>query len=164
MVLVRRKSCALSRRCQRGVSLIEILVTLIILAIGFLGMASVQLLGAKNIASSNYRTLATIYTYDMAERMRSNTVGVGMNVYQDTNWDSVSDPNCGSTCGEADVARRDAYEWSQLIADNLPNGKGEVTYVSSDDIYNVTVSWSEVEQSATGPDSVTQSFVLAVKI
>lgn len=148
---------------QKGVSLIEILVTLIILSIGFLGMASVQLMGAKNVASSNYRTLATIYSYDLVERMRSNQEGLNANIYENLSWGSVPEPACGSNCNYSGVARRDAWEWSQQLADNLPNGEGSVE-VNTEGMHVITVSWDEVVRSATQQDSVQQSFELAVRV
>lgn len=135
---------------QSGLTLIEILVTVIILSIGFLGLASVQLMGTKNVANSQYRTMATIYAYDMAERMRANLAGVTSSAYDDVDTASATEPEC-SPCNTVQQARLDAFQWKGLIEaaqidGGLPNGSGVVEYNSDDDVYEITVSWSELER------------------
>lgn len=57
---------------QRGFSLIEVLVAVLILAIGILGVAGVQLVSMQQTASSSLRTEATMYAQTAAERLRAN--------------------------------------------------------------------------------------------
>lgn len=160
---------------QQGITLIEILVTVIILSIGFLGLASVQLMGTKNVANSQYRTLATLYAYDMAERMRANLGGVGSNSYNDTSTKSASDPKC-DPCGIAQQADYDLYQWKQLIEANvndggLPEGVGGIEYISEDELYEITIAWSaKTNSQASGAAAIEDgsdamdSIVLAVKL
>ncbi len=152
---------------QKGATLVEILVAVVILAVGFLGLASVQLLGAKNISSSNYRTLATIYANDMAERMRANRVGVDLNVYNGLKSKEVSSPGCESTCTPSNLAQRDAYEWHQLLSANprnggLPEGEGEILF--EDGIHTIRVSWSEQSTEDGERADADQVYELAVRI
>ncbi len=58
---------------QRGMTLIEILVTVLVLAVGLLGMASLTVGSLKNNQGAFLRTQATILAYDMADRMRANS-------------------------------------------------------------------------------------------
>lgn len=60
------------RNSQRGFSLIEVLVAVLILAIGILGVAGVQLVSMQQTASSSLRTEATMYAQTAAERLRAN--------------------------------------------------------------------------------------------
>lgn len=55
-----------------GFSMIEVLVALLILAIGLLGVAGVQVVSMQNTVSANLRTQATISAQDMAEKIRAN--------------------------------------------------------------------------------------------
>ena len=64
------------RPTQSGLTLIEVLVTVVILAVGLLGMAAMQLSGIRGANGANYRTQATIYANDLAERMRANPDGL----------------------------------------------------------------------------------------
>jgi len=158
------------KRSQRGITMVEILVTLIILAIGFLGMASMQMVGAKNVAGSSYRTLATIYAYDMAERMRTNFAGIGTTAYNNIDGTNVTNPDCTNNCTPTQIARRDAYQWNQAIksdlsAGGLPKGVGDVTYDAGDGMHKITVKWSETLRSDDSEATEQlQEFELAVKL
>lgn len=61
-----------SVRRQRGFTMIEVLVAVLILAIGLLGVAGVQLLSMQQTSNANKRSVATLYAQDLAERMRAN--------------------------------------------------------------------------------------------
>ncbi|MGB3919133.1 MAG: type IV pilus modification protein PilV [Thiothrix litoralis] len=55
---------------QHGVGLIEILVTVVILSVGLLGIASMQTHGLKNNNSALEHSVAVIQSYSIAEAMR----------------------------------------------------------------------------------------------
>jgi len=57
---------------QDGFTMIEVLVAVLVLAIGLLGVAGVQLLSMQQTTNSNVRSQATLYAQDLAERMRAN--------------------------------------------------------------------------------------------
>ena len=57
---------------QNGFSMIEILVSVLILGIGLLGVAGVQLLSVQQTSNANVRSQATIVAQDVAERIRAN--------------------------------------------------------------------------------------------
>ncbi|HEY5602339.1 MAG TPA: type IV pilus modification protein PilV [Gammaproteobacteria bacterium] len=88
-----RKHCTKIRN-STGVSMIEILVTIVVLSIGLLGMAALQLTGMRSTNSATYRTQATLLANDIAERMRANIDAVNENLYM--NVDSASNINCGA--------------------------------------------------------------------
>ena len=126
-----------SRDSQQGVTLIEVLVTLIIVVIGLLGIVSLQVATMKNTVATNQRYQATLLAYDMAERMRTNSHNIadynGLNANVD----------CGSGC--SNVARQDMYDWMQnlnLAAHALNNATGEIT--AQGDSYLIAISWDEV--------------------
>jgi len=58
--------------CPRGMTLIEVLVALLVLAIGLLGLAGLQLTGLKANHSAYLRSQATLLAQDITERMRVN--------------------------------------------------------------------------------------------
>lgn len=55
---------------QRGVTLIEVLVTLVVLSIGLLGVAAMQTVSLGNAHGSNHHTIATTIAYDALEQAR----------------------------------------------------------------------------------------------
>lgn len=70
-----------SIRSQAGVSLIEVLVTLVIMAVGLLGLGSLNLSGMRQSLSANNLGVATQLAEEIAERMRGNIPGVNANLY-----------------------------------------------------------------------------------
>lgn len=61
-----------SRRSQKGASLLEVLIAVLIMAIGLLGIAALQAVTLKNTNSSAERTQAIMQTYTMFDAMRTN--------------------------------------------------------------------------------------------
>ncbi|MFP4684052.1 MAG: type IV pilus modification protein PilV [Ectothiorhodospira sp.] len=54
---------------QRGFSLTEVLVALLVLSVGLLGIAGLHLLGIQSIHSAHQRTLASVMAQEAAERL-----------------------------------------------------------------------------------------------
>ena len=161
----------LFNRYQLGSSLIEILITLIIMAVGLLGLASIQVISIKNVNNSQFRSLATAYAYDMAERMRSNRGGD----YSDIDTTSITEPSCVSddeadSCSVTQMVQLDAYQWAQeisqdVISGGLPTGTGTVTQDSSDDdVFNITVAWEEQGRDSDGGKIEDSSFTLTIEL
>jgi type IV pilus assembly protein PilV len=57
--------------CQRGMTLIEILVAIVVLSVGLLGLAGLQLKGVQVNQGSAYRWQAAMLAEDIADRMRA---------------------------------------------------------------------------------------------
>ncbi|NJM11545.1 MAG: type IV pilus modification protein PilV [Synechococcaceae cyanobacterium SM1_2_3] len=117
--------------CCHGFTLLEVLVTLIVLSVGLLSLAGLQVVGLRTSHSAYMRTQATIQSYDLIDRMRANISGVQAGDYhKPIKADSAGDVkvNCKATqgCGAQDMALNDLYEWNTAIADILPNGVGIV--------------------------------------
>ena len=150
---------------QKGSSLLEVLVALLIMAGGLLGLASLQMISLKNINNAQFHSLATAYAYDMAERMRSNKVAVLAGDY-DAISATQSDPAC-SPCTTAQVAQLDGYQWNQQISQNvntggLPSGSGTVT--KSGKLFNIKIKWKEQLRDSAGGKVDDAEFTLSVQL
>lgn len=165
----KQKSNSRNRRIgkyHKGDSLIEILVTLIIMAVGLLGLASMQMISLKNINNSQFRSLATNYAYDMAERMRANKTGVTSGEYDALSTDDANETTC-SACSSAETAQLDEYEWAELITQDvvsggLPSGSGTVT--ANGDVYDINIQWDEQGRDSDGGKIDTSDFTLTVQL
>jgi len=86
---------------SRGFTMVEVLVTIIILSIGLLGVAALQVTGMRSVNSASHRTHATILVDDIAERMRANPTAVDSNLYMGVDSAAI---DCavipGTYCGE----------------------------------------------------------------
>lgn len=116
----RLQSCS-PFRVNGGYSLIEILVAVLVLAIGLLGLAQLQLTSIQNTHSSHLRSVATALAYDMADRVRANQAGFQTGAYN--NPAAAQDASClGAGCAPAAMAGHDAFEWQADAAAQLPSG------------------------------------------
>src|SRR6266404_3862053 len=62
---------------QRGMTLIEILVAIVVLSVGLLGLAGLQLKGLQVNQGSIYRWQAAMLAEDIADRIRADRAGAG---------------------------------------------------------------------------------------
>jgi type IV pilus assembly protein PilV len=112
-----------SPRSQRGVSLIEVLMAVLIFCIGLIGLAGLLVMATKSNHSAYLRTQVTFLAGNMADRMRANPWGLWKNDYNDDTYPVTGTvPTCDATagCSPDDVAKRDKILWSQLLTDSLP--------------------------------------------
>lgn len=117
---------------QRGASLIEVLVTILLLTIGLAGMAGLQLIGTKFNHSASMRTQATHMAYDVADRMRANLPNV------DGYVSGFVAPAGIQTCGGPIApfnAANDLNEWRHCLQARLPLGQGRVTNLAANTAY-----------------------------
>ena len=119
----------MKRHRQRGFSLLEVLVTVVILSIGMLGVAAVLVTVHKANASSYLRQQAVQQAYDILDRMRANrsvALQGGYDVALNT-APGTSSVNCTSGgCNPAQLAGYDQWQWLTDLANTLPSGTGSV--------------------------------------
>ena len=122
---------------QQGVSLIEILVTLLILSTSLLALAGLQTRSLQFNQGAYFRSQANIMAYDILDRMRINSENYAS--YEVTTADNPA----YATTPRAAV---DLYEWRSNIAATLPNGVGAIA-CDADALCTVTITWSELNNS-----------------
>lgn len=118
---------------QRGFTLVEVLVSALILAIGLVGVAALQAQAMLNNQSAFMRSQATALAYDLADRMRSNIVGANVGAYNPGVAALNASCNTVSGCGPTALAQNDLAEWNAAIATYLPAGRGFVCVDSTPD-------------------------------
>jgi len=127
-------------KTQTGFTLLEVLIAVLVLAIGLLGLAKLQTFGLHANHSAHLRTQATLLAYDFTDRMRSNRAA-----FLDAN-DNYVDPPAGdpadniicewngsavTDCNPEEMAQFDLQQWRQALKANLPGGVGTVCLDSS---------------------------------
>ena len=139
-----------------GFSLIEVLVTMVLLAIGLLGLAGLQARSLANSHGSFYRTIAVQQAYNIADRIAANLVGANAGNYDNLTATPPADPGCvASSCSVAQMAQTDHYQWLQATAAVLPGGTGTVSAAigGSGRIFVVTMMWHDKGMTDQGSAS-----------
>ncbi len=121
-------------RKHKGFTLIEVLISMIVLAIGLLGLAGLQLTSLKAADSAYHRTQATILAEDILDCMRSNRNAALAGSYDIAIEASAS----GSTIADIDLAN-----WKAMLSGTLPLGDGSVAVDSGTSMATVTVQWDD---------------------
>jgi len=115
-----------------GFTLLEVLVAVMVLSIGLLGLASLQVNGLRFNHSAYMRTQATLLAEEIADRMRANRPG--FNARSSQFYDQPNTlaaalvPACETAagCSPTQMAQHDIAQWQQNLAALLPNGQGIV--------------------------------------
>ncbi len=171
------------RRRQRGVGIIEALVALVVVSLGVLGMANLQLKGIKHSSSGYNRAKALMVAESITSRMRANRTGVLAGNYNGYSFTSSAttcavkpNPYCqisGTTpaqsCSTAELATFDLFSascgnWGSTanasggVQDYLP--VGSTVSVNCDDAsctptstYTVAVTWPEGQNASSDAGS-----------
>ena len=144
---------------QKGLSLIEVMISLAVFSFGLLALAALMASGLKYNTSALHRSYATSQAYDMADRMRANRLGLDAGYYNDLS-ESDTDPDCiESGCTPEQMAHYDTWQWNTDNARLLPEGAGTVSLKSNDSgIYTITVAWNDDRDPDTAPDSFVSEF------
>lgn len=124
---------------MRGFSLIEVLVSIVILSIGLLSVASLQISGLRVGQSSFYRAQAAQLATDMADRLRAN-LGAARTCELALTDATPTSPT--TTC------QRDLTEWRNRLR-ALPGGNGSVEPDLAQNIVTITVQWDDSRGGGT---------------
>jgi type IV pilus assembly protein PilV len=89
-------------RPPQGITLIEVLVSVLLLTIGLLGAAAVQLSAARNNQSAFEQAQITVQVQGMLDAMRNNLAGVTGGSYAYASWTCVAP--AGTTLAQTDAA------------------------------------------------------------
>lgn len=126
---------------QTGFGLIEILVSVVIMAIGLLGLAALQNTSLKLSYDSYIRSQATFLAYDLIDRVRANPDAQS---YEMSTTATLKQTNCFSVeCTVSEMREFDLYYWREQARDLLPDTITEVTYDDSQQLYSMRISWAD---------------------
>lgn len=187
--LTRKVNYRLSKpSSNKGFTLVEVLITIVILSVGLLGVANLQMLGLNYNNNAYHRSQAVQLAYDIVERMRMNPDGVDAGNYSggstaansaqslifNSHSSVSSSPTLGtltscnetSYCNDANLAIFDLYEWRDAINDALPKLDDEdgnpITSARITALggnrYSIFIQWGEKVENADSTEVFEDDF------
>ena len=143
---------------QRGIAMIEVLVSMLIIAMWLLASAGMQVGMFKLHKSADYRLKAIALATELGERMEANGVEAKAGSYALAAGATVTAPSdCAQVaCSKADLAKYDLKQWSDRVSSALIVDTVTVTLdtTAAQKTYSISISWKEPRgrqtYSATG--------------
>jgi type IV pilus assembly protein PilV len=148
------------RAAERGFSMIEVLVTLLVISLALLGTAGLQAYAMRLNQGGQFRTQAVFLVADLAERIEANKLGAMAGNYDKVAGDSATytpvtltnDLCLTATCAPVDLATYDLAQWQSAVAATLPqsswtveqtvNGSAKTdTQACTPSTYTITLHW-----------------------
>lgn len=144
---------------NKGFTLIEVLISLVIFAIAYLALTAMQVRALRDNYSAYLRSQASSLAYDLADRVRANPVGAQAGDYAiaacPAGAAATACYDAATGCAPAVLAANDLSGWCGEVTRLLPGGDAVVAFAPAaapaPPRYTVTLTWRE------GDDS-TQSF------
>ncbi|MBK7354138.1 MAG: type IV pilus modification protein PilV [Nitrosomonas sp.] len=135
---------------QKGVTMIEVLVSVIILSIGLLGLAGLQSAGITHNQSASFRSTATMMTYSILDSLRANRAEASNGNYNIA---------LGATKPTGDaIYQKDLNNWMTELALRLPTGQGSVAVDNNNNVM-ITIQWDDSRGSMAA-----QQFIMATRL
>jgi len=141
---------SLPRSAQKGFSLIEVLITVLVLAIGLLGLASLQANSLVGNQQSYMRSQATSLAYDMTDRLRANKRAALDGDYDTGFGNAVA---CAIPEGGGTVAEDDLESWRIALACALTEGRGAIDVDNATGIATISVRWTHGRSGGTDTET-----------
>ena len=138
---------------QRGFSLLEVMVSMLIIMFGMLGIAGMAMLAMSNEEAASYNGVAAVYASNLGALMQGNTAywgtpptSITISGATVTNGPAVFAGTClNSACTANQIAYYDLSTWGTQLAAALPSGIASIACIaaSSPQTCNITISWAE---------------------
>ncbi|MEW8505204.1 MAG: type IV pilus modification protein PilV [Candidatus Thiodiazotropha sp.] len=179
---------SLQKRYSRGMTLVEVLIAAVVIAIGLLGVASLQISALQGASDAQYRAKASDVIASLADRMRANltaipsytgaipveSCAIGPTSPMTTIERCAMSPDgtvaAVSQCTDAQMAAYDLWEINCALQATMPGAQLQITCPDAAcpamTPVTVTISWQVQNRNPSGggvvaPDTFTTNEVVA---
>lgn len=152
---------------SNGFTLIEVMIAVIILAVGLLGLASLVVQGQQSNESAYSRSQATLLAYDIIDRMRANKVAFSpseprkvsyatqANTYVLTSLPSCTASAAGTPAFGNALATQDINQWCASVRSGIPSvDSGNTRITRNGNLYTVNIQWQETGANGVSTQAV----------
>jgi len=153
---------------QRGFTLIEAMISLVILSIGLLGVAAMQSLGLRLNYDALQRTQATTLAYDIAENMRLDPSNALLLAASNPYAGTLSAAGTSANCNNSSTTAADIKVcWQVALRERLPTGTITITAppTTANPTLTLRIAWTEswIEKGDTAADTSFQTFTFQIR-
>jgi type IV pilus assembly protein PilV len=148
---------------ERGITLIESLVAIVVAALGILGILGVQMRTLSDTQTTAYRAQAIRLIEDLSERMKAHPNALNNIASYTTGWRAGAAPTpqaaklCtgATTCTHTEFATYDLREWKRAVERALPLGDANIFFAPSETVdgsrrqVGVLIRWRENERDTS---------------
>jgi len=141
---------------QQGFTLLEVMISALVLSVGLLGLAGLQGVSLKMSQGSYLRVQAVNLAYEITDSMRANKANAA-------SYDGTVTATCNTALAyswSSDIADSDLTLWGNRLACLLPGGSGTIVSTVGNPFVTVTITWNETRLGG----SDTQSFSLTTEL
>lgn len=149
---------------HRGFTLLEVLITIVLIAGALLGTAGMQAFGLKLTQASQFRTQAVFLATDIIERLEANNDGAKAGAYEKpvVVGGGGAAPNCNvaTPCTAQDLAAFDLKLFETNLVAHLPGVSAKIEFSGAGPwIYKVVVTWQEPSSRPKGTKAASSATV-----
>ena len=137
----------------QGFTLIEVLIALVVLAVGLLGLAGLQVMALKNNQSTYVRGQANLIANDVIDRIRANPtlkeLYLTSVVAVPNNGSDTQCNQCkvvGNSCTPPQLVIQDLCDWQEQLSKVSNETTGAIT--NNNGIYSIAIRWDENRDGA----------------
>lgn len=116
---------------QKGFSLLEVLIAVLIFSIGLIGIAGLLVIATSADHGAYQRTQVAYLAQSMVDRMSANPIGVWNGSYNDDEYPLTISQSCATGCNPAQIALHDQEQWSNQLRTFLPDPSASIQCTSA---------------------------------
>lgn len=140
--MIRRHPAAAVAR-QRGFTLIEVMIAILVLGVGLLGFALLQTMSVRFTKSAQQRTVATTLAYEVIDMMRIQRAAGNLSAYNAITYDAFEGVDTGDCPREEEASTgANIVRWKCQVRTALPDGAAQITLDAAGNV-QVSIRWGD---------------------
>lgn len=162
---------------QNGFSMIEVLVSLLIIGVGMLGLSGLQIASTKGTVNAHSRNIASMLAFDLSERMRANPKGISEGHYKNNVTCSTKPSKLcdADICSPSELAIFDTYEVMCGMSEGSEGGLKNLLVSGTLSVdctggdcskpkaeHNITIGWSDQELKKNSQTASKRSVTISI--
>jgi len=133
---------------SKGLGLIEVLITMLILSTTLITLAALQTRSLQYNHGAYLGAQANVLASDILDRIRANRRSPSpVNAVQIENYNTTLAVFGGGAAPTTSLAALDIFVWQRNIENQMPGGKGGITCVNSTMLCTIVIEWDEVNNT-----------------